>query len=346
MNVSIRVGCVTPVGGCWEQTADSVRSTIIRRQVVELEGENYVRARVDDQYLSEFVSQEHLESRMHRCAGLLDMAFADLTAKGDLPEAMPAFVALPESASAADSDSNPILTSLQGRRNSGQLQLRKVFNYGPAGGIAAVRAGLKFLQSNNDANAVLVGAVDCLTVHPELESLRAKGHLLALGGRDGVIPGEGAVVIVLTRRDESPDGDVFTFSETAFTTANGDRYDEAAGWSEDLSELFATVAESVSGAIKTVFVAYDGSNISSEEWSKASLVLADKVQIPYDLQTPALCFGNLGASAPLAAAAIAVRGIGEEYLAGPALLWAVSDDGKMGATAIARVSSGHQVLSS
>lgn len=333
MCVSFRVGCVTAVGGCWEQTANAVRGTIVRRQLVELEGEQFVRACIDDRYLTDFVKPEVQDSRTQRCVGLLAMAFADLESGGDLPGALPTFLALPETATEGGAESDEVLLSLAERRNAGQLQLRKVFNYGPAGGIAAFRAGLNFLQDNDDANDVLVGAVDCLAMLPEMEKLKSGGHLLKLGARDGVIPGEGAVVMVLSRHKPG-ESKGFSVGETAFSTASGDRYDEAAGWSETLSQVLANAVESVTGAVNAVYVAYDGSNISSEEWGKASLAIADKMSMPYNLQTPALCFGNLGTPSALASIAMAVRGMTEGYIAGPALVWAISEDGKMGATTL------------
>lgn len=193
----LRLGLCTPLGLTTRTTQVEMAAGTVRfflTDVLDTKGEA-VRA-------SRLSLLEPHRSRTERIISLAMTALQECLedAPWDEAERLPLFLALPASGSGAGLEEAPLLEALAEVAVPHRLQLDAagLCREGRAGFFVALVRAVEALRAGR-TRRVLVGAIDSLCDPVSLRHLLAKQRLRSSTVRDGILPGEGAGFVLLTR---------------------------------------------------------------------------------------------------------------------------------------------------
>lgn len=209
----------------------------------------------------------------------------------------------------------------------------KVFTQGHAAGLAALATATENIQQGA-FEACLVGGVESY-FHPDtMEWLDESRQLAGAVSRSGFVPGEGAgFCLLMTERAYNRLGlgplarllTVATGKETKLIKTS----DICLGVG-----LTAAVQSAVgglssnSGKINAVICDINGERYRGEEWGFVCLRLSQYFDDPTAYDSPADCWGDMGAASAPLFIMLACQAAGRGYAKGPrTLLWASSETG-------------------
>ncbi|WP_342376382.1 hypothetical protein NVS55_34520 [Myxococcus stipitatus] len=117
-------------------------------------------------------------------------------------EQLPFFFALPSGATATPSSSEQLVRALGARlKVSLRPEWVRIFTEGSYGGFAALAAGRRLLLQREFPTCVVAAAESMLCARTLL-GLSERGRLLVEGNSDGIIPGEAAACLLLSRQEQ------------------------------------------------------------------------------------------------------------------------------------------------
>ena len=318
-------GLATAVGGCFEQTASSIRSGIIRLSVVapdDKEPEKLVFcARVQDDYLPPLAPQlgDQLAAspRTARCLQLAHLALNDMA--GESLDETPLVLGLPEPVDGLEplhDDFRELLEAQSGVRfNHGQD-----YAYGQAGGLAAFNAASALIEQGTPR--VLLGGVDCLSQPHSLAVFDRSDRIMRLGEPYGYVPGEGAGFVLL----EAGSDQALQIHPPGFAQVSADHGPEGDGDAESAlgKAMRAAINNASVGKIAVMITPLSGEQDRTDEWGQACSGLGDYLPLAPVLLHPAHQFGDLGAAQVPVLLALAADGLAQAYLPAPVLLCGVA----------------------
>ncbi|MDJ0656454.1 MAG: beta-ketoacyl synthase N-terminal-like domain-containing protein [Xanthomonadales bacterium] len=339
-------GLVTAVGGCYEQTATSIRAGISRLNLAWDHGEDsndlLFCARVEDGFLPALTSkltQVLADSpRTVRCLQLAQLALQDLAV--DALDDVPLFLALPEPSEGLEpllNDFPDMLEQQTGLRFSATH--RQVYAYGQAGGLAAFHGARSLIEAGS-APRVLLGGVDSRSQARSLACFRAQDRALRLEQAHGYVPGEGAGFLLIEAA--GADSEVLIhepgFAQQAPDAAETKPADPGQGSEAPgtaLGKAMAAAARNAGGdTVATLISPLTGQVDQTNEWGDACTHLADHISMTPFLTHPCHLFGDLGAALAPVSVALAAHGIKGSYLPAPVMVCSISDGGQRAAALV------------
>lgn len=268
-------------------------------------------------------------------------------ARVDEAEPLPLVLALPTPGSGPAIDEEPLLRALAEVTAPARLQVRPegLCREGRAGFFVALARAVELLLSGQ-ARRVLVGAVDSLCDPGSLAHLLSKGRLLCSSVREGILPGEGAGFVLLTRASAlRRDGPRAQGRILALTLAKEPRHrlqfepSLAEGLTSAFRQLHAHPAAG-SRRVAQVLSCQTGEAFWGHEFNRAYLRNAALMPEPLVGHLVAEGLGDVGAGAGAIQLGYALHVLGElglEHGQAPrALVYGCSDEGQVGAFIIAR----------
>ncbi len=142
-------------------------------------------------------------SRADRMAALGVTAITEVLgalAERYAPREIPLFLGLPSVEGGAAIEERAVVSALaEAAHTSVRVEPIRTFRGGRAAFFQALSAAIAALHAAPRPQAILVGSVDSLCDPISLAELSSQGRILGGGNRDGLLPGEGAGFLVLTR---------------------------------------------------------------------------------------------------------------------------------------------------
>lgn len=318
------IGVTSPLGDTARTTAAAVRAGLSRRMRGALTGrtgEPMVISSVPESALPPLAPE--LVDRPARHARLLRLATHALReACRDLPDdiTVPLMLALPEPPArvelgVADSvlDDLRIQSGLPLAPELGALAIP-----GRAGPLLALADA--YAATDDPATpAVLVGGVDSQLDHDTLVALDRDRRVLAAGARDGFAPGEGAGFLLVSRHRRLGASQARMF----VTLAGVAEVDVRQLRGDALARAIADASRGCA-AIHAVYAGLNGEYDGAREWQVAALRNRDALHEAV-VTHPADCLGDPGAALAPTLLALAVVGLEQGVIPGPALVWAASE---------------------
>ncbi|MFY2564024.1 beta-ketoacyl synthase N-terminal-like domain-containing protein [Corallococcus terminator] len=262
-------------------------------------------------------------------------------------EALPLFIALPTNGSGAEVEQARVLDALAKVASPYRIHLAEegLCHEGRAGFFSALALAMEALQAGR-ARQVLVGAADSLCDPVSLKQLLGMHRLRCSTVRDGIIPGEGAGFVLLTRastaryRGLRPQGHIL-----AATVAKEPRPMTCGkpSLAEGLSTAFRHLRTHPTTEMKRVaqvLSCQTGETFWGHEFNRAYLRNAALMPEPLRVALLAETQGDVGAGAGVVQLGLALQLLGEQASV-PAsearmLVYGCSDEGKVGACIIGR----------
>ena len=209
---------------------------------------------------------------------------------------------------------------------------------GHAGGIAAMEAGAKLI-ANGRADAVLAGGVDSYLVPETLEWLDETEQLQSEENLFGFCPGE-AAGFVLLRAAGAGDGQA-ALEIAAFGAAHEKNRikTEDICLGEGLAAAFrgARTGLGEEELVDRIICDMNGERYRGNEYGFAVLKNAGMFRDAADFESPADCWGDVGAASGPLFAALVLEAEARGYVKGPlSLIWAGSEAGQRGAALLRR----------
>lgn len=344
----VSMGVVCPVGLDAEQTAASVRAGTARKQESAIMDERFVPIVLG--YLPDEVlpplevaleGRVGLTSLQRRLLRLGSPALQEAVVEGFDSSETPMLLAAPR----ASSMRAPIveheffeMLALQSGVSfaTGDSQIVAV---GRAGFFSAMQLAMDDYLSNGRAELVWVGGVDSYVDLYRLSILQGEGRLARPDVFDGFTPGEGAAFFLLSTREACDRRGVKPLayvSGVGVGKEEGHRYSEEPyrgdGLAAAVADLAAQRAQSGSTErAQMVMAGLNGESFNAKEWGVAHLrnreLFAEQLQVEH----PAEYTGDMGAALAPIMMGVAAKWINATHAAGPALVWASSDQAERGA---------------
>ncbi len=213
------------------------------------------------------------------------------------------------------------------------------FPVGHAAGAVALQAAIAPMRQGA-LDLCLVGGVESY-FHPDtMEWLDANRQLAGTVSRSGFVPGEGAAFILL-----ASDAFCKRFQQSCLATVDTVclasetkliKTDEVCVGEGLTKAVEGAVANLLGGTrINKVICDINGERYRGEEWGFVCLRLSQHFDDPTAYQSPADCWGDMGAASIPLFAMLASEGIARGYAQGPRiLLWAGSEKGQRGAVVL------------
>ena len=215
----------------------------------------------------------------------------------------------------------------------------QVFRSWACGFFSAIAGCHGRLSSNGKAELVWVGGVDSYVDLFRLSILQSEGRLARPDVFDGFTPGEGAAFFLLSTREACERRGVKPLayvSGVGVGKEEGHRYSEEPyrgdGLAAAVADLAAQRAQSGSTErAQMVMAGLNGESFNAKEWGVAHLrnreLFAEQLQVEH----PAEYTGDMGAALAPIMMGVAAKWINATHAAGPALVWASSDQAERGA---------------
>jgi 3-oxoacyl-[acyl-carrier-protein] synthase I len=210
------------------------------------------------------------------------------------------------------------------------------FPYGRASTFAAIDSAVRIIERGTHP-VIAIGGIDSLCGPPTVHRLLQFGRVLG-PHTEGMIPGEGAVFVLLARSD-LPAADAATAvrveaiaqhrSAVPFTQA-----DRVSG--DALATVFRAFREGGSARVDRVIAAHSGEGYFGRSFAQAYLREIEAMPEPLEVDLIADCVGDVGAAAgTLGLAFAAYRMVtGPRDEGGRAIVYSESDTGEIGAAII------------
>jgi 3-oxoacyl-[acyl-carrier-protein] synthase-1 len=195
---------------------------------------------------------------------------------------------------------------------------------------------LRFLASGR-GQSVLVGGVDTHLDLRVLDNLDIEQRLLGDHVSDGLIPGEGAGFLVLSRQTTAPKPPATFIAGVGLASDPGHRYAEAPARGEGLwNAMNALFSATPLGnlQIQSTLAGLNGENFSAKEWGVARLRHGACFAAGGRFEHPADCYGDVGAATGGVLTALAHTALTHRHREGPMLVWASSDHEERGCTIV------------
>lgn len=341
------VGMITPVGANAKMTAAAVKAGISQCAETEFFDQNYEPIRmalVPDEVLR--VNLETLpptqamsakEARLLQLAGTACQELLPLLPNG---EKLALFVAGPEQIDSTQSRlTTSFLKNLSQQSNIEiDLDSSRCVSLGRAGGIYALDAALRYLESNKKQYA-LVGGVDSFYDLAVIDYYIDKDRILTAASMEGFIPGEAAGFLLLKSLNHTNSASVSEAMACVFEPGihqeRGHLLSNEPYKGEGLSSAFSKALQEVqSNNIRNIYSAMNGEAYFAKEFGVA--MLRNKKFIHDDCVTyhPADCFGDIGAAAGTVLTGLASLDIESKCNCGSYLVYSSSDSEFRGAVRV------------
>jgi len=217
-------------------------------------------------------------------------------------------------------------------RESVQLAGIRFFPNDHAGGGAALAAAMNDIASGK-VSAAIVGGVDSLMCSAHLEHLMASGCLKSQMNPLGLIPGEGAAMIVLESRKSVAKRGVLALAAIASVELAMESYhigDDSAITAQSLSKVLRSAVEKAGGAklFHELIVDLNGQRARFLEWATTETRCMHAFPRGWKLSHPADCLGDVGAAFVPIALGLATRSFERGYGQSPVLVCSSSVRGE------------------
>lgn len=337
----IRLGMRCPVGLGAAETAASLRAGVSRKSesvFVDARGEPVVLGQLRRELLPPLLPEldeatltEPLQARMLR------LAAAPLREAVDAYTGPPLslYLAVPGPEGDAPARVSGSFIAWLARQAGLELGASRLFPGGGASFFTALLAARDELTRPGGPTFVLVGGVDSHWDALRLAALERAGRLRTAGPQDAFTPGEGAAFSLLctdaTRRRLDLDP-LAWISGLAVETAS--EAPALGGLARACRSCFADAPAEL--AVGLVVAGLNGESRPAREWGVAQLRNPTRVCTDTPIEHPAAHIGDAGAAlgpVMLGSAAIWLR---SGKARAPALVWAMSDDGRRGAALVYR----------
>lgn len=204
---------------------------------------------------------------------------------------------------------------------------------GHAGGIVAIEAARRLLDSGR-AKAVLVGGAESYLDADTLEWLDERERLHSETNVYGFCPGEGAAFLLLAKGGQ---GALLEVAQTGFGREANLIGTEDICLGEGLGAAFTALGKA---SADRILCDMNGERYRGNEYGFAVLRARTLFRDAADYETPAACWGDLGAASGPLFACLAVEAEARGYAKGPStLIWASSEGGQRGAALLRRPGS-------
>lgn len=198
----------------------------------------------------------------------------------------------------------------------------RYFGEGRAGGLRALAAGVEALE-REEHDHVLVGGIDTFHDARTIGALKKQWRLLGDASIGGLVPGEGAGFLLLTRRDDPP-MDRLMLSRPHFGFEQGHLFGQAPYSGDVLAQVLRQALKEVAAPPVALYSSENGEHHYQRELTVARLRHKAAFVPDYPVIRLAETVGDLGAAfAPVALALAASEPDSE----GPLVLHASSDSG-------------------
>jgi 3-oxoacyl-[acyl-carrier-protein] synthase-1 len=334
-------GAITAVGYCVPQIWASVRAGVSLYSALGQLDASFDKIRmavVDEADLEPLVPEIDdmvFPNRCRRMIRLAAPAVREAMAGLALPSAPPLFLGLPAPLGAQKPD--PFLVPAIAHQAGVKLDVSasQTFLVGRAAFFLALEKALQSMEDRR-MHSVLVGAVDSYLDPVVLARLDREGRLLSDQVADGLIPGEGAGFILLTRQAPPRSRSSFV-AGVGVAKDSGHRYAQSPARGEGLWGAMNGLLQSARmGDVKisSTFAGLNGESFGAREWGVARLRHKDRFAESSRLDHPADCYGDIGAASGAVLTALAVAALTSGHRQGPALVWASSDHEERGCVLI------------
>jgi 3-oxoacyl-[acyl-carrier-protein] synthase I len=268
-------------------------------------------------------------------------------ARVEKAEPLPLVLSLPTPGSGPAVDEEPLLRALAEVAAPARLQVwpEGLCREGRASFFVALARAVEWLLSGQ-ARRVLVGAVDSLCDPGSLEDLLARRRLLCSSVREGILPGEGAGFVLLTKASSLRRDEPRALGRLlALALAKEPRYilQSEPSLAEGLTSAFRQLhAHPSAGSrrVAQVLSCQTGETFWGHEFNRAYLRNAAFMPEPLVVHLVAESLGDVGAGAGVVQLGHALHLLaqpGPGHGQGPrALVYGCSDEGQVGAFIIAR----------
>jgi len=196
---------------------------------------------------------------------------------------------------------------------------------GHAGGIVAIEAAGRLLDPGR-VEAVLVGGAESYLDGDTLEWLDEQERLHSENNIYGFCPGEGATFVLLAKHGQDASVEI---AATGFGREANLIGTEDICLGEGLGAAFAALGD---GPVDRVLCDMNGERYRGNEYGFAVLRARALFRDAAGFETPADCWGDLGAASGPLFACLAIEAEARGYAKGPrTLIWASSEGGQRGA---------------
>jgi 3-oxoacyl-[acyl-carrier-protein] synthase-1 len=233
-------------------------------------------------------------------------------------------------------------TKLIGAAISDDVKIDRIgsFRGGHAGGLVGIHSAIALIASGK-SDMVLVGGVESYLDAGTLEWLDDIEQLHSDGNIYGFCPGEGAGFVLLGHPRHQGLGLDVVGAGTGAEKNLINTEDICLG--EGLGDAFQAASETLPEAAKIDRIICDmnGQRYRGSEYGFAVLRTPDLFADAADFETPADCWGDVGAASGLLYAGLALEAEARGYAKGPlTMIWASSDAGRRAAIVLARREAG------
>lgn len=330
----VATGARTPLGFDAESSAAAVRGAINAGRdhpfMVDQVGEP-MPAALDAGLDPRLVGSERLlalafPAIVEACAPLADV--------GGWQSAIPLFLALPEYRPGFDEhDVEFVRAGLAAANLPLEISSVAAAPMGHAGGLAAIAKATREIEAGA-YDACLVGGVDSYFEADTMEWLDANLQLAGSVSRSGFVPGEGAGFGLLMSEDACRRCGLSPMSRIRSAgTAREPHLIKTADTciGKGLTAVVQSVIESLHADMRTidaVICDVNGERYRAEEWAFVCLRLGQYFDDPTAYDSPADCWGDVGAASGPLFAMLACRAAARGYAKGRStLVWASSEHG-------------------
>jgi len=290
---------------------------------------------------SRWIGLDPGRSRTERAATFAGHALRESIAALDAAEPLPCFLALPERNVGHAIDPQLLTRACDGLVDGTGAPLRldvrpeRTFMAGRAGVFKALEQATALLASGAERYA-LIGGVDSLVDAETLADLADQDRLRGHTNPDGIIPGEGAAFVLLSRPGSSrrhphrPPVHLYTpmLAHEMHPAAHArDRLSAADG----LTAVFRQLRSTIEGRLDRVYAAVTSEACYGREFSYAYLRNASLMPEPLHHETISQTLGDVGAAAGAMCLVLAAARLSANQRA---LVYGSSDGGLVGATVV------------
>jgi 3-oxoacyl-[acyl-carrier-protein] synthase-1 len=327
------------------QTTSSVHAGISRIREVDWQGQD------GNPFRGGFFPDDCLEDRNRRIHSIIPTSLHErilqLTAPAlretveelkETPEGFPIIVGIGHKDQLPENSSELLLDNLmrqaQIRLN---LKMSEVIVGGRTAGLTAIHRACQRLAGGFNG-PIIAGGVDSYYHLPRLVDLDFNGRILNDKNLDGFLPGEGAGFLALTGPGKTPLSEQLLGQITELVERKTAQESGIQAPGELLSGTVQQLMQQIPQTLlpsRSVYSNLNGESTGAKEWGVCFLRNRNYFAEDMKLYHPAEYMGETGAAMGPILTALAVRGMGRGYEAGPCLIWCSGDEGECAALYLA-----------